>query len=96
MLDTDIAVSPQPAPMGDGQCVADFVIDCMKQRSLDGKAKYGTVLKTSNGRDPLIDAFQESLDLCMYIAQEILERAEVNGRLDKMMRRIESEIERGQ
>ena len=68
----------------------------MKQRSLDGKAKYGTVLKTSNGRDPLIDAFQESLDLCMYIAQEILERAEVNGRLDKMMRRIESEIERGQ
>jgi len=36
--------------------------------------KYGTYLQTHNGRDALWDAYQEAMDLCMYLRQAILER----------------------
>jgi hypothetical protein len=41
-----------------------------------GIAKYGTPLQTFNGRDPLIDAYQEALDLAVYLKQAIMERKE--------------------
>lgn len=34
-----------------------------------GRAKYGTYLETHNGRDSLMDAYQEALDLLMYLEQ---------------------------
>lgn len=36
--------------------------------------RYGTLLMTHNGRDALVDAYQETLDLVMYLAQVIMER----------------------
>jgi len=36
--------------------------------------KYHTYLLTHNGRDALIDAYQEALDLAMYLRQAIEER----------------------
>jgi hypothetical protein len=39
-----------------------------------GIAKYGTQLKTHNGRDALVDAYQESLDLLMYLRQWMMEQ----------------------
>jgi hypothetical protein len=41
-----------------------------------GIAKYGTPLKTHNGRDALVDAYQESLDLLMYLRQWMMENQE--------------------
>jgi hypothetical protein len=38
-----------------------------------GKAKYGTELKTHNGRKALVDAYQEALDLCLYLKQALME-----------------------
>jgi len=38
--------------------------------------KYGTVLKTHNGRNALMDAYQEALNLCMYLKQALLEQEE--------------------
>jgi hypothetical protein len=46
----------------------------LKARSNMGRAKYGTRLKTNNGRDALMDAYQEILDALMYLKQEIMER----------------------
>lgn len=43
---------------------------CLESRAKSGLAKYHTWLETNNGRDPLVDAFQEALDLVMYLAQE--------------------------
>lgn len=34
-----------------------------------GYEKYGTVLMTKNGRDPLMDAWEEAADLVMYLTQ---------------------------
>lgn len=66
----------QPAPVSDcrSKSVNDAVIADMQFRSLQGIAKYGTELKSFNGRDPLIDAYQEALDLAVYLKQALLER----------------------
>lgn len=68
------ATDRQPAPAGNGQPVIDQVIKDLKARVFVGIQKYGTPLKTHNGRDALVDAYQEALDLCMYLKQEIMER----------------------
>ena len=44
------------------------------ERAVMGFKKYGTTLRTNNGRDALMDAYQEALDLCMYLRQTIAER----------------------
>lgn len=38
-----------------------------------GREKYGTDLQASNGRDHLVDAYQEALDLCCYL-RALIER----------------------
>ena len=36
-----------------------------------GIRKYGTPLQPDNGRDSLQDAYEEALDLCVYLKNEI-------------------------
>lgn len=38
-------------------------------RDLMGRSKYGTPLRVHNGREPLVDALQEALDLAVYLHQ---------------------------
>jgi hypothetical protein len=54
--------------------VWDLVIDDMRERDLLGRAKYGTPLQPHNGRQSLIDAYQEALDQVVYLRTEIEER----------------------
>jgi hypothetical protein len=46
----------------------------MAKRKLFGVKKYGTVLHPFNGRDALRDAYEEAMDLCVYLRQAIEER----------------------
>lgn len=46
----------------------------MNDRDAEGRRKYGVPLRPWNGRDALIDAYQEALDLCVYLRQAIYER----------------------
>ena len=39
-----------------------------------GKKKHGTYLRIHNGRDALMDAYQEAIDMVMYLKQAIMER----------------------
>ena len=39
-----------------------------------GEKQYGEPLTTHNGRDALQDAYEEALDMAMYLKQAILER----------------------
>lgn len=39
-----------------------------------GREKYGTPLQAFNGRDALKDAYEEALDLVVYLRQAIYER----------------------
>lgn len=67
----------QPAPTGDGQPVWDLVIDDMRERDNLGRQRYNTPLRSWNGRDALVDAYQEVLDLAVYMRQELEERKSI-------------------
>lgn len=69
-----LASEHQPAPQPGKQNVADYVLRDITERIEAGEKKYGTRLQTFNGRDALWDAYQEALDLVMYLRQAILER----------------------
>lgn len=62
---------PQPRPVGTGRIVLGLVLDDLCARAKFGAAKYGTYLRAGNGRDALMDAYQEALDMVMYLRQAI-------------------------
>lgn len=67
--------APQPPPVPNGHpAVWHLVHNDMLERDREGQRKYGTPLQPFNGRDVLVDAYQEALDLCVYLRQAIYER----------------------
>ena len=71
---------PQPTPSQGRTIIPPLVIEDIKRRSKKGYKKYGTELMSFNGRDALVDAYQEALDLAMYLRQVIAEREYKMGR----------------
>lgn len=73
-MSTEASVEqPMPTP-NKSVPIWDLVIADMKDRDEVGRERYGTPLQTNNGRDALLDAYQEALDLVIYLRQEIEER----------------------
>lgn len=65
----------QPLPTTNDQpYVQDQVKDYIERRKQVGISRYGTALQPFNGRDALVDAFEEAVDLVQYLAQVIIER----------------------
>lgn len=73
LLEEDAATAKQPAPKGSGNPILGMVLADLTNRALEGKEKYGEPLLAHNGRNPLWDAYQEALDLAMYLRQAIEE-----------------------
>lgn len=78
-------LTPQPAPHNteascpvlDDDFLGDLpppVVAVLRARRQFGLDKYGTVLHSHNGRDPMADALQEVLDLIVYLRQAVMER----------------------
>ena len=61
------ALFAQPNPKSDGPDIWPLVIKDMADRDNLGKAKYGIPLRSHNGRDALVDAYQEVLDMSVYL-----------------------------
>jgi hypothetical protein len=64
----------RPPEPNDSRPVWELVIDDMRAKHEAGVAKYGTPLQAHNGRDALVDLYQELLDACAYVRQTIAER----------------------
>ena len=64
-------VTPQPPPLQGGFPIADMVIEDMIDRKIFGIKKYGVCLQSDNGRNNLIDLYQELLDAVIYLRCEI-------------------------
>lgn len=65
----------QPLPTeGHGPPVIELVKQDLDARSEMGLKKYGRLLRAGNGRDALLDAYDEACDLVMYLRQAIAER----------------------
>lgn len=73
------ALFAQPNPKSDRPDVWPLVIKDMEDRDHLGKTKYGIPLRSHNGRDALVDAYQEVLDLSVYLRQEIEERRDLQS-----------------
>lgn len=76
MSDTDryLAQTDEPAPMpNQSRPIWEIVVEDMRQRDQVGRQRYGTPLQADNGRDALVDAYQELLDLCVYLRQFLAE-----------------------
>ena len=68
---------PQPAPLAsDGDVWAEIIAELDEtdplralavERRAQGIERYGTPLQRQNGRDHLVDALQETLDLWVYL-----------------------------
>lgn len=63
----------QPPIPNDGPDVFKLVMEDIAQRAVAGKEKYGVTLQPNNGRDALLDSYQEVLDLAQYLRQRIYE-----------------------
>jgi hypothetical protein len=48
----------------------------LEKRERLGVERYGTALYPRNGRDALLDAYEEALDLACYLKQALVEREE--------------------
>ena len=65
---------PKPVVHDGAPAIQDLVVVDIQARKAVGLKKYGTLLQAHNGRDALMDAYQEALDLVMYLRQVIEER----------------------
>lgn len=67
--------APQPAPKpGTSRHTVDLVQADLAERKRMGVAKYGVAHQADNGRAHLVDAYQEVLDLAVYLRAEIERR----------------------
>jgi len=65
----------QPEPVANNsRPIWELVIADMHKRDHVGRERYGTPLQANNGRDALQDAYEEALDLAVYLRQAIEER----------------------
>lgn len=58
--------------------VTRLVQSDLEERSEFRAKEYGTRLMTWSGRDALWDAYEEALDLCLYLRQLIEERKNID------------------
>ena len=72
-------MNKQPIPKPGKEGITQLVIADLLEREKRGIAKYGRTLETHNGRNALVDAYEEALDLAQYLKQEILERESLNS-----------------
>lgn len=54
--------------------IQSMVIADIEQRRQVGISRYGTALQPFNGRDMLLDAYEEAMDLCIYLKGVMVER----------------------
>jgi hypothetical protein len=75
---TDV-IKPQPPLKDSTGDVWLEVIKDMQERREFGIKKYGKPVQPFNGRKPLMNAYQEILDLIVYFKQELMERDTKGG-----------------
>lgn len=68
-----VATSQQGKPSCSEQSkdITELVKEDLTLRKQMGIRKYGIPLMSHNGRNPLIDAYQEAMDLCLYLRQAV-------------------------
>ncbi len=87
---SNIASGEQAVPKGRGLPVFLDVIKDITERVKVGVERYGEPLKPHNGREALVDLYQELIDAVMYTRQRITEENEATDELVELRRLVES------
>jgi len=66
-------------PYPQQQYIKQLLIVDIKRRDQAGEKKYGVRLQPCNGRNALVDAYEESLDAIVYMRQELEELTIANS-----------------
>lgn len=67
----------QPLPTkNDAPDIQSMVIADIEARRQVGIKRYGTALQPNNGRNALLDAYEEAIDLAMYLKQRLVEEGQ--------------------
>lgn len=69
----DMRKNPKPKK-GKAKHTVDMVIADLKERKKAGKKKYGVAHQWDNGRNHILDAYEESLDQTVYLRAELEKR----------------------
>lgn len=77
--------SPEPKEGGESGSVWAMVLRDMSERERIGIEKYGLPVLWNNGRDHIVDAYQEALDKIVYLRAEILKRQYVKDALNEVL-----------
>lgn len=72
---------PMPITHADKPDIQSMVIADVEARRQLGIQRYGTPLQADNGRNALVDAYEEVLDLACYLKQRIVEEETGRGRV---------------
>jgi hypothetical protein len=67
----------EPMPSIGKTIVVEAVIADHRERAEFGQKKYGRLLETHNGRNALVDAYQEVMDASLYFKQALMEYDDV-------------------
>lgn len=85
---TRVEVKDQPQPtQNEKPSVWPLVVKDMIDRDFVGRERYGTPLHPFNGRKQLVDAYQEALDLVVYLRAELWEREQIDKELAELRAR---------
>ena len=81
MSDVRDPETDQPLPVvNDRPYIQDLVIADIEERKSHGIRKYGTALQSGNGRNMLQDAYEEALDLAIYLRGALDEQGRDDAR----------------
>jgi len=65
---------PRATPIAGAPLVKDELIKDIEGLCENRRVKHGTHLQARNGRDALQDAYEEAVDLALYLKQVLMER----------------------
>ena len=82
--------------VNDRPFVQDLVIADIEERKQHGIRKYGTALQSGNGRNMLLDAYEEALDLAIYLRGMLDERENLNQSAAEISATLEWAADRAQ
>ena len=75
---------PLPVVVPGGENINEMVIHDLRERSAIGMAKFGTHLQANNGRDPVLDWYQEQQDALLYAGQVVVEWKQMQKRIAEL------------
>jgi len=83
---------PEPDPKEGKDIVFKAFMKDVEDRAEFGIMKYRTYLKTFNGRNALEDAYQEAIDLCLYLKQCLMENEALSKEAGRIVFVADGEI----